>query len=215
MLPKCVIFDFDGVITDSVEKNFQLLRRISKKFGLNVPNVESRRYVGKRTVELLTELCGRSQIEMYKKIVVEVRKKRDKEAMNHKTIIGLAELLKFLKRNGLIIAIATSNTRPLVEAYLKKKKIFDYFNFMITGTEFSGSKDEKVLIGFLKKIKIKPDDAVVIEDAKKGVVAAKAAGCQTFGIRTYLNKKDLGMADRTFKDHEEIKKFLENKIMKR
>ncbi len=208
MFPKCVIFDFDGVITDSVKRNFQLLRRVSKKFGVNVPNVESKRYIGNRTVELLTKLCGRSRIDVYKKIVAEVREKRDKEALNHKTITGLRELLNFLKRNGVIIAIATSNTRPLVEAYLKEKRIVNYFKFMITGTEFSGSKDEKVLLGFLKKIKINPNESIVIEDAPKGVIAAKAAGCKVFGMRTYLSKKDLGMADRTFKNHNEIKRFL-------
>ncbi len=207
-LPKCVIFDFDGVIVDSDRNRLQIVRKACSEFGVKLPGVDIKKYVGKRNLELLNDILGSSDIETLKKIVERARAMRIQNMMKKKTISGLKELLKFLKKAHIKICIASQTAREPIESFLKKENILDYFDFMITQTEFPHTKNERIFKAVTDKMKIPPKDCIVIEDSPRGISAAKKAGCQTFGIRTYLNKKDLGMADRTFKDHIEIKKFL-------
>lgn len=207
-LPKCAIFDFNGVIVINDRKRLQNLNMISKKYGIKIPPIKPKDYIGKRVAETLEQYAN-GRPKYFKKIAEEMRVLERGKILEYPMVRGIKGILKFLKKNKIPIYLSTTSVRPTVEKFLKHKGIFKYFDFMVTGSEFFHSKDEKFFHVILDKIKIKPEDAVVIEDSIKGVEAAKKAGCIAFGLTTYLEKSDLKIADKVFKDHSEIKNFFE------
>lgn len=57
-----------------------------------------------------------------------------------------------------------------------------------------------------------PQECVVIEDSRSGVISAKTAGCKCIGVTTTHSSKDLAQADVIVKDFGSITKELINSL---
>lgn len=67
-----------------------------------------------------------------------------------------------------------------------------------------GKPDPEPYIITCKKLGINPQEAVVIEDSRSGVVSAKSAGCFCIGVTTTHTHKDLQASDLVVNDFSEI-----------
>ena len=165
-IPKCVIFDFNGVIVINDRKRLQNLNRIVKKYGIKIPPIQPKDFIGKRVAETLEQYTNGNP-KYFHKIAEEMRVFERGKILEYPMVRGIKGLLKFLKKNNVRIYLSTTSVRPTVEKFLKHKGILSYFDFMITGSEFPMPKDEKFFCAILDRFGIKPKDAVVIEDSIK------------------------------------------------
>jgi hypoxanthine-DNA glycosylase len=89
---------------------------------------------------------------------------------------GLYELVAFLKKHGIKMAVATSASREHAERVLKKKHLFDLDAF-VCGDMVSRSKpDPEIYETACRRLSVSPGKAVALEDAPNGIRAAYYAG---------------------------------------
>lgn len=97
---------------------------------------------------------------------------------------GVKEFLEKLKDRKIKIALATSNSVPLLEACLKNNKIYDYFDSITTTDEVSNGKNcPDVYLLAASKINIAPENCLVFEDILPAVQGAKAANMKVVAVQ--------------------------------
>jgi len=203
---KGAIFDLDGVIVNTVPLHFRAWEKMFSEYGKNFTFADYRekvdgipRYDGARAIltdideKELEKAAAKKQgyyLELVDKGEIEV----------YTTTV---ELIKKLKREGLKIAAASSSRN--CRYVLEKARLLELFDTIITGNDFKkGKPDPEIFLLAARKISVEPQEAVVFEDAKLGVEAAKNGKMRTIGIAREGNRALLEGADIIVGDLKEI-----------
>lgn len=105
---------------------------------------------------------------------------------------GVKEFLDKLKENNIKIALATSNSVPLLEACLKNNGIYDYFDSITTTDEVSNGKNcPDVYLLAAKKLNVNPKNCLVFEDILPAIKGAKAADMTVIAVSDKHSLNDL------------------------
>lgn len=128
---------------------------------------------------------------------------------NVKLKLGVKDFLNSLKSFNIKIALATSNSIPLLEACLKNNGIYDYFDSITTTDEVSNGKDHPdVYLLAANKLGINPKNCLVFEDILTAVQSAKAANMKVIAVKDddcVDSKEDLlKYADKYIHSFEEL-----------
>jgi HAD superfamily hydrolase (TIGR01509 family) len=186
MMIQGVIFDMDGVLTDTQKFHSKVESEILGRFGINLsPEEITRRYAGVRTREFFDDLLKNTGIEYDLDKLMEEKWKR-MEALASKSveaIDGAIELVERLKRNGLRLAVASASNKSYVKTALAKLRIFHHFDFVVSGDMVrKGKPDPESFLLAAKNSGVEPPFALVIEDGISGMEAARAAGMKCVGL---------------------------------
>jgi HAD superfamily hydrolase (TIGR01509 family) len=104
---------------------------------------------------------------------------------------GVQTYLSLLKSLGIKIALATSNSKELLEITLKSNEIFEYFDVICRTDEVTRGKDfPDVYLLTAKKLGIHPGNCIVFEDILPAVIGAKAAGMKVVGVHDFYSEED-------------------------
>ncbi len=203
---KAAIFDLDGVVVDTVPLHFkawkQMFEEYGKKFTFQdykekvdgIPRVDGGRAI-------LTDLTDDELNKATKKkqgYFLEHLKK-DKIKVFKPTL----RLIEELRGGGIKIAvISSSKNLPYI---LEKIGIIKLLDAVVSGSEITkGKPDPQVFLMAAEKIRVKPENCVVFEDAVLGVIAAKRAKMLCMGIDRYNDPKRLKDADLVSTDLTDI-----------
>ena len=208
---KAAIFDLDGTLVDSMWVWSQIDVDYLKEKGYSMPK------------DLRSEIVhlSFSQTAVYFKekfnledSVEKISKDWHDMAFNHysndvKLKLGVKDFLNNLKSFKIKIALATSNSIPLLEACLKNNGIYDYFDSITTTDEVSNGKDcPDVYLLAANKLGINPRDCLVFEDILPAVQGAKAANMKVIAVKDdeCLDSKEdlLKYADKYIHSFEEL-----------
>ncbi|NEZ47667.1 HAD family phosphatase [Clostridium niameyense] len=212
---KAAIFDLDGTLIDSMDIWNKIDTDFLTKRNLKVPiNL-------KEEIETLTFEEGATYFknrfkltESIEEILEEWNNMAYKEyAHNINLKKGAKNFLNLLKYRGIKIAIATSNTTPLVNAVLKNNNILNLFDVITTIDEVSRGKDfPDIYLLTSKKLNIDPKNCIVFEDILPALKGAKAAGMKVVAVYdTYSSKckKQMeSLADLYINDYDEIQTII-------
>lgn len=175
---KGAIFDLDGTLVDSMWVWTQIDIDYLKMKGYSMPkNLRS---------EIVHLSFSQTAVYFKEKFNLDdsIEKISDdwhNMAFNHysndvKLKLGVKDFLNMLKSFKIKIALATSNSIPLLEACLKNNGIYEYFDSITTTDEVSNGKDcPDVYLLAANKLGINPKDCLVFEDILPAVHGAKAA----------------------------------------
>ena len=210
---KAIFFDQDGVIIDTERDGHRVsFNETFKEFGFNVDwDVEYYH-------ELLQVGGGKERMKydlhtrgFGKEVKPEDEDELIKEMHKRKTtlFIELIEsgklplrpgVLRFMREGmeaGLILGICTTSNERAAHAiaYQILKEI--KFEFVLAGDIVSKKKpDPEIYLLALSKTGLKPEECLVIEDSRNGVLAGKAAGMYVVATTNhYTEKEDLSAAD--------------------
>jgi len=187
MLPKAVIFDFNGVIVDDYPLQKEVWSKIAQMIrGSAVTDKEMMKEIrGVPTKDTITRMSGGNLgIEKIK----ELAKQKDtlmREAIETSPLFrlntGLEEFLNDLKNKNIPLTIATSASKEMFTFLAEKLKLAQWFNLEILifsdGT-FKGKPAPDHYILAAKKIGLNASECIVFEDAKSGIQSAHDAGCE-------------------------------------
>ncbi len=125
---------------------------------------------------------------------------------------GVMEMLEFLKRDGMKLALVTGSPRSLMERIVPQSAL-SCFSVSVTADDVkSGKPDPEPYLKALHYLDSKPEDSIVIENAPMGIRSAKSAGLVCYAIETSLPGEYLDEADLVFHDHHSLFAFLREKI---
>lgn len=93
------------------------------------------------------------------------------------------EFLQKLKEKGVVLALATSSDRKLLEAGLSRLGLLSYFDTTITCLEAGvGKVEPDVYLQAMQRLGTTLEDTWVFEDALHALLTAKKAGFHTVGL---------------------------------
>lgn len=205
---KVIIFDMDGVITDTMTYHMRAWRTIFARHGVRVSKYDIYKREGQKGINSVEEIFkdrGKSfDLAEGKKILLE-KEELFKRIVKKKFIAGSRAFLRMLKRNGFKLALVTGTARHEVHEILPKE-IFGLFDEVVCGCDVrNGKPHPEPYLTALKKLGLKADDALVVENAPFGIQSAKAAGIKCLAIETSLSKKYLNRADCVFHSFAHLK----------
>ena len=93
---------------------------------------------------------------------------------------GAEELLRYLKDNGFLVALATATPADRARAYLERVGLLDYFDAVVSARMVKNGKPKPDIYLYAAEVlDLAPQDCIALEDSVNGVKAAHAAGCKT------------------------------------
>ncbi|GAB4580872.1 MAG: hypothetical protein Fur0022_36160 [Anaerolineales bacterium] len=188
MLPliRAILFDLDGVITDTAEFHYLAWKRLADEEGLPFTRADNEALRGVSRRESLNLLLKGTPIPEEKAEELMARKNgyyRDMLAnLSPADLLpGVADLLAEARAAGIKTALASaSRNAPEVIALLG---IADQLNVVAHGGHVSRQKPAPDLFLYAaRELGVPPGECLVIEDAEAGIAAAHAAGMVAVGI---------------------------------
>ena len=207
-----VIFDMDGVITDSERWNVQATIDILKEEGVQICAQELSLFSG-RTQEMIWgtlkerfQLC--EDVEFYVKQFFEVRDHMLEMTGGVQPMPGVAELIEKLHTRGIPLAIASGSPVSDIEAYMQKLGIRECFRNVVSGCDCKeGKPSPEIYLRAAEAVGYPPEKCIVVEDALNGMKAARAAGMLCVGYvppTSYIT--DVSYADVVIQHFDEFKR---------
>jgi len=110
---------------------------------------------------------------------------------------GIHRFLMEAMQAGLIIGVCTTSNEQAAHAIAYKILSDIKFNFVLAGDVVSKKKPDPEIYNLaLSKAGVKPEECIVIEDSRNGVLAGKAAGMHVVATtNVYTEKENLNDAD--------------------
>lgn len=188
---KTVLFDMDGVLYDSMKWHAKSWKDTMDEFGIPCTSDEFYIYegmVGKNTINhLMVREKNRDATEEEVNAIYK-RKTELFSAYNDGSLIPYAhDLVKKIHDQKLKCVIVTGSGQPTLINKIEHNftGLFD-LDCMVTAFDVEHGKPhpEPYLMGLEKSGSLKPNQAIVIENAPKGVEAASAAGIFTIAVNT-------------------------------
>ena len=174
---RAVVFDMDGVITDTEKlyRRFQLEE--GKKLGIpdDVMVVACERIAGG------TKYTNKKSFEDVVGMGIDYFDFREADAhiREHGVELkpGVADTLKYLKEKGVKVGLATSTVRERATGYLKAHHIDRYFDELVFGdTVAHGKPAPDIYLKACEMLDVRPEEAIAVEDSINGIVSAGRAG---------------------------------------
>lgn len=102
---------------------------------------------------------------------------------------GARDFVRQARQRGLKLAVATSADRIKLEGMLPEIGLPPtLFDALVTGSDVQHKKpDPEIFLTAAGKLGVPARDCWVVEDARSGVQAAKAAGCRCLAVTTSLD----------------------------
>lgn len=192
---KAVIFDMDGTLVDSKRIHLEAWQEVFEKHGyvLDMKKIES--FFGQFDYYVFSDFFREKGIkEDPKKWCAERRKITVKKMMYARLFPGAKSLLDCLP--DVKVALGTSSTRKEMLAVFNKNHLKKYFDIIMTKEDVSHHKPHPELyLKIAKKLDVKPEDCIVVEDSIAGVEAAKRAGMFCIAVLTSFPASKLKKAD--------------------
>ena len=210
---KAVIFDIDGTLIDSMGVWTDVDDIFIEKYQLTEPEhfhegMEGKSYseTAQYFLDLFPELPHtREELEAeWHQMVYDIY---TKEIQLKK---GAYEFILEMKRKGIKLGIATSNSRELAEGMLANNQVLLHFDSIWTSDEAKAGKPAPdVYLRVAESLQVEPENCLVFEDVPKGILAGKIAGMKVCAVQdAFSNAQDEQkrfLADYYIKDFDDIK----------
>ncbi len=185
--PQAIIFDLDGVLTDTSEYHYQAWKHLADDEGIPFTHEENDahlRGVGRRD-SLMYLLKGRKVSEEQ---IQEMMDRKNRyynaliEQMTPKEVVpGGVQLLKEIRQAGIKTAIASASKNCMT--VLERLELVSYFDGIADGySVVNGKPAPDIFVFAAGLVHTHTPDCLGVEDADAGIEAIKAAGMQALAI---------------------------------
>ncbi len=212
-----VIFDLDGLLADTEIISLKVYQELLKDFG--IPFTEetySREYSGHREEENVQRFLDTYDLpwnfDQTLEKVYELEARILVKGVNLKK--GAKNLLAFLQREGIPIALATSSVESRARMILDSNGILSLFDHLVFAKDVKRSKPyPDIFLKVCSDLNVLPENCLVLEDSEAGIEAAYRAGIPVICIpdlkmpaQSFLNK-----TEQVFQDLDAVRDYLESK----
>jgi len=181
-MPKAILFDLDGTLTDSGEGIINCASLALRHYGIPVPDREIMRvFVGPPLRDTFFKFGVPEDkldeaVEIYRSRYIPIGK------FENTPYPGIYDLLARLKAEGHKLYVATSKPEQMSMDILNKFELTPYFD-LLAGATLDGSRDHKAdVIAYLLQQTGSDMEAIMVGDTVYDVVGAAAHGIPTVGV---------------------------------
>jgi len=204
---KTILWDMDGVISDSYSFHFVAWQETFAKRGIKFTKKDFTQLFGTRNDFIISSIMGRELPEEDVKSMAQEKEEnfRRKATGNIKSFPGVVRLLNALKKGNFKLGLVSSAPKENIDLVLSELNLAGIFDCIVFGQEVSQSKPgPQIYLLAAKKLEVTPNDCVVIEDSPLGVKAAKTAGMKCLAITNAHPRQKLNEADKVVDSLENV-----------
>ncbi len=180
-----VIFDLDGSLVDSMWIWQKIDIEYLGRFGISLPEGLQGQIEGMS----FSETAGFFKEQFGIPHTIQ-QIKADWNAMawdkySHEVPLkeGVNRFLDWCREQGILLGIATSNSRELVQNVTAVHGLEDYFSCIMTGCDVArGKPSPDIYLAVAQKLQVEPGRCLVFEDIIPGIQAGKAAGMKVCAV---------------------------------
>ncbi len=191
-----VLFDFDGVLMQSIEDHHRSWNEVFKTYGVEIGWEEFSVLEGQSLYTIAGQLCRHHGIdESEAEKIGRMKNQVYLSTAKPKFYDGVFPVLEYLHADGKCLALVTGAHRDRFDRSVDER-FLSYFDAVITADEVQHTKPHPE--PFLKaaaELGIENERCVVIENAPLGVTSAKRAGMRCIALTTTLGEEHLAEAD--------------------
>lgn len=184
--PKLALIDLDGTLAGSLNILREAFVEISKECNFEFSEEEFQSFNGPSINQISQMLVEKHNLPIDLNLLVDKYQAiLSRIYLNAPITNGAESFIKNLKLHGSKIGVVTSNSRFLATAWLEKKNLLHYFDFVVTSDDVTRTKPDPE--PYILALKIANEDsifAIAIEDSDKGVESAVSAGILTFALNS-------------------------------
>lgn len=185
---QAVIFDLDGVITDTALYHFKAWQKLADKLNIFFDEKVNERLKGIdriNSLRIIFESSGHQYNQDELTLLSDEKNKYYKEligAMTPKDILpGALQLLSTLKQMKIKIGLASASQNAIT--VLEKLKIKKYFDYIADASEIKkGKPDPEIFLTVAQNLNANIENCIGVEDARAGIQSIKSAGIYAIGI---------------------------------
>lgn len=184
---KAIIFDMDGVITDTEKYYYQSWPKAFADFGypqFTKENALEQRSLNHKDATIFWKKRFGEELDFDKihaRANEYVKKCIDTYGIPAKP--GIKPLLTELKKANLLCAVATASKPERAKERLSYIGVYDEFDAVVSAhTVKQGKPHPDVYLYACKKIGVSPSQCIAVEDSPNGIYSATSAGCKTIMV---------------------------------
>ncbi|KFC09987.1 beta-phosphoglucomutase [Trabulsiella guamensis ATCC 49490] len=202
---KAVIFDLDGVITDTAHLHFRAWRTVAGEAGIDIDETFNAGLKGISRMESLRRiLCHGGKENAFDNEQQQALAQRKNTlyvqslaSLTRDALLpGIRQLLHDIRLANVKTGLASvSLNAPRILSALDMGAAFD---FCADAAQIARSKpDPAIFLAACQGLGVRPQEAIGIEDAQAGIDAINAAGMLSVGIGDDLRHADLQLSSTT------------------
>jgi beta-phosphoglucomutase len=206
---RAVIFDFDGVITDTEILHLRAFNEVLAQYGIEITAKDYYKdYLGLTDFDCFKLFISKGWLKLdsseIENLVEQKNRTFEKLAQTEGRIIGgVRDFLQMLKENNIPMAICSGSLQTEIELILEEARLRSFFEVIVSAEDVRKNKSNPE--GFLVTLQrlnersrnpVLPSQCIVIEDSHWGIEAAKAAGMHTIAITNSYDAEQLSLAEK-------------------
>ena len=184
---KAVLFDMDGLMVDTESLATEAFIHSAKKQGYDMTKEETLLVLGFTTKSIYdfwenyfknSDVSGKQRVDDHYKYIENILFTTGPRKMPY-----IEELLKYLKDSNYKVAVASSSNMNHIINNMEKTGLKKYIDEFASGAEVKNGKPAPdVFLLAAKRLGVKPEECLVLEDSKAGVMAGSSAGAKVIMI---------------------------------
>ncbi len=184
--PEAIIFDLDGVLADTVEFHYRAWKRIADVMDVDFGPEDMNRLRGRQRRDCLLDLLSGRPVDEEQIARLMLLKDEcylaDIEQMTQASLLpGVLDFVLTAKKHRLRLGVASASMTA--RAVLQKTGILDYMEAVADGSTVARSKPAPdIFVWVAGALRVRPNRAIVFEDSRAGVEAARTAGMFVVGV---------------------------------
>ena len=194
MNTKAIIFDLDGVITDTAKYHYAAWKQLADELNMYFDEEINERLKGvsrMQSFEIILEVnnsLDKFTNEEKEKLIT---KKNDnyieliKQITPDDILPGISDFINEAKNNKLKLAVASVSKNA--QTVLESLQVLDLFDYIADAKKITKSKpDPEIFLVCAQALGVEPKYCVGIEDAQAGIEAIKAARMYAIGLNVTI-----------------------------
>jgi HAD superfamily hydrolase (TIGR01509 family) len=207
------IFDMDGVIVDTEPLYIKMNKDFLSQHNAFISDEAYNQFIGISATTMWDYLREKYHLPFTTNELIGLEKQAKYDILDKsplKPIDGIVDLLDMLKSKNYRIAIASSSMRKNIELIISKTNLNGYFDCFISGEDIQyGKPAPDIFLKAMNHFHEIPENCIVLEDSKNGVLAANAANMFCIGFQNKNSgNQDLSTANRIVKSISEVGDFI-------
>ncbi|WP_054954893.1 beta-phosphoglucomutase [Paenibacillus dakarensis] len=192
---KAVIFDLDGVITDTAEHHYQAWKAIANELGIPFTREFNEKLKGVSRMDSLKLLLtqAKTPVSYSDEEMEQLADRKNKiyvdliETITPADLLpGIKEFIAEIRSSGMKTGIASASKNAI--AVLTRLGVMDQFDVIVDVVKLKNSKpDPEIFLTAAAELEVEPNNCIGVEDAASGVDAIKAANMFAVAIGNSAN----------------------------
>jgi HAD superfamily hydrolase (TIGR01509 family) len=183
---RAVIFDMDGVLTDSEPAFYAAFNDILARYGKHIALDEYEHLIGMATSESWSRVIEITHLDVPLDEIIAAyeaplmaRLRQPRPALPH-----ARELIDELRSHGVPVALCTASFSRWVDAILESAGLTGLFDALSTADMVDRTKpDPAPYLLAAKLLGVPPEDCIAVEDSTSGLTSAMAAEMYVIQLR--------------------------------